>query len=269
MASKNKVELAGNLTNDPELRITNGGTPVAQFGLAVSKSYAGKDASSAADYFTVVCWKGLAEAITNNKKKGDAVVVEGRIDYSAYEKEGKTISRTRVVAHDVQFVDSVGGGLNRVTLLGNLTRDPETKHVTVRDEEGVPVCSFGLAMNRVRSGRSHDAADFVEVDAWRELGEIVQDHKKKGHGVLVTGRLASDRWEDRDSGEPRSKVKVVADAVQYTTTAQGRSRAAANASAQGTSNDGSGRSHRSSGNAGGKAGGREGQKKQYQSRYSR
>jgi len=261
MASKNRVDLAGNLTNDPELRLTNGGTPVAQFGLAVSRSYAGKDASVAADYFTVVCWRGLAEAIADNKKKGDAVVVEGRIDYSTYEDEGQKKARTRVVAHDVQFVDSVGGGLNRVTLLGNLTRDPETRRVTVKDEEGVPVCSFGLAMNRVRSGRSHDAVDFVEVDAWRELAEIVQDHKKKGHGVLVTGRLAYDRWEDHESGETRSKVKVVADAVQYTTTAQGRSR------------NGSGRGHRSGGNAGanagGKAGGQEGQKKQYQSRYSR
>jgi len=249
MTSINRVNLAGNLAADPEMAHTPDGTPVAKFGLAVGRP--GKD--SGADFFTVVVWRGLAEAVAENKKKGDAIAIEGRIDHSSYEDgAGNKRSRTRIVAHDVQFLDSSGGGLNRVVLLGNLTRDPETKRVTVGDVEGVPLANFGLAMSRVRS-QKEDAADFVDVDCWRELGEIVQANKGKGHGVLVTGRLAQERWKN-GQGEARSKVKVVADGVQFTTTGRGRTGAGVN-----------GRSHRSGGGQEGTAPAR---KKQYRSRYS-
>lgn len=255
MASINRINLAGNLTGDPEFTTTDGGLAVARFGLAVSRGYAVKD--DGADFFTVVVWKGLAEAVAEHKSKGDAVAIEGRIDYSRYEDaEGRKRSRTRVVAHDVQFIDSAGNGINRLVLLGNLTRDPEMKHVTVADVEGVPVTTFGLAMDRIRS-QKEDAADFVEVECWRELGEIVRENKKRGHGVLVTGRLAHDRWKNSE-GEARSKIKVVADAVQFTTTAQGKGQG------KGQSNGG-GRSHRS----GPKDKTADTNKKQYQSRYSK
>jgi single-strand DNA-binding protein len=140
---------------------------------------------------------------------------------------------------------------NKTIQAGNPTRDPETKRVTVGDVEGVPAANFGLAVSRVKS-QKEDAADFVDVDCWRELGEIVQANKRRGHDVLVTGRLAQDRWKN-GQGEARSRVKVVADAVQFTTT--GRDKAGAN-----------GRSHRS---GGGKEGNALAQKKQYRSRYSR
>ena len=140
---------------------------------------------------------------------------------------------------------------NKTIQAGNLTRDPETKRVTVGDVEGVPVASFGLAISRVRS-QKENAADFVDVDCWRELGEIA--NKGKGHGVLVTGRLAQERWKN-GQGEARSKVKVVADAVQFTTTGRGKAGAGAN-----------GRSHFS---GGGEEGTAPVHRKQYRSRYSR
>ncbi len=211
MASINRINLAGNLTGDPAFTTTDGGLAVARFGLAVSRGYsrgnsrgdAGKD--NGADYFEVVVWKGLAEAVAEHKSKGDAVAIEGRLDYSPYEDaEGRKRSRTRVVAHDVQFIDSAGNGINRLVLLGNLTRDPETRHVRVADIEGVPVTTFGLAMDRVRS-QKEDAADFALVECWRELGEIVQENKKRGHGVLVTGRLAHDRRSFRQEPETESQ----------------------------------------------------------------
>ncbi len=97
---------------------------------------------------------------------------------------------------------------NRVILAGNLTRDPELRFTN----DGVPVCSFGLAVNRVRS--RNEEVDFFDISAWRELGETIANYKKKGDPVLVEGRLQYRTWEAQD-GSKRSKVDVVADTVQF------------------------------------------------------
>ena len=100
---------------------------------------------------------------------------------------------------------------NRVILAGNLTKDLELRFVEV-DGDGVPVCSVGLAVNRVRS-RSEEV-DFFDISAWRELGETIANYKKKGDPILVEGRLQYRTWEAQD-GSKRSKVDVVADTVQF------------------------------------------------------
>ncbi len=97
---------------------------------------------------------------------------------------------------------------NRVILAGNLTRDPELRFTN----DGVPVCSFGLAVNRVRS--RNEEVDFFDISAWRELGETIANYKKKGDPILVEGRLQYRTWEAQD-GSKRSKVDVVADNVQF------------------------------------------------------
>ena len=97
---------------------------------------------------------------------------------------------------------------NRVILAGNLTRDPELRFTG----DGVPVCSFGLAVNRVFS--KNEEVDFFNVSAWRDLGERVANYKKKGDPVLVEGRLQYRTWEAQD-GSRRSAVDVVADNVQF------------------------------------------------------
>jgi single-strand DNA-binding protein len=97
---------------------------------------------------------------------------------------------------------------NRVVLAGNLTRDPEVRFTN----DGIPVCSFGLAVNRVRS--RNEEVDFFDISAWRELGETIANYKKKGDPILVEGRLQYRTWEAQD-GSKRSKVDVVADNVQF------------------------------------------------------
>ena len=97
---------------------------------------------------------------------------------------------------------------NRVILAGNLTRDPELRFTN----DGVPVCSFGLAVNRVRS--KSEEVDFFDISAWRELGETIANYKKKGDPILVEGRLQFRTWEAQD-GSKRSKVDVTADNVQF------------------------------------------------------
>ena len=97
---------------------------------------------------------------------------------------------------------------NRVVLAGNLTRDPELRFTN----DGVPVCSFGMAVNRVRS--KSEEVDFFDISAWRELGETIANYKKKGDPILVEGRLQFRSWEAQD-GSKRNKVDVVADNVQF------------------------------------------------------
>ncbi len=97
---------------------------------------------------------------------------------------------------------------NRVVLGGNLTRDPELRFTN----DGIPVCSFGLAVNRVRS--RNEEVDFFDISAWRELGQTIANYKKKGDPILVEGRLQYRTWEAQD-GSKRSKVDVVADNVQF------------------------------------------------------
>ena len=97
---------------------------------------------------------------------------------------------------------------NRVILAGNMTRDPELRFTN----DGIPVCSFGLAVNRRRS--KSEEVDFFDISAWRELGETIANYKKKGDPILVEGRLQYRTWEAQD-GSKRSKVDVVADNVQF------------------------------------------------------
>jgi single-strand DNA-binding protein len=98
---------------------------------------------------------------------------------------------------------------NRVILAGNLTRDPELRFTN----DGVPVCSFGLAVNQRKRG-GEDVAHFFDVSAWRELGETIANYKKKGDPILLEGRLQYRTWEAQD-GSKRSKVDIVADTVQF------------------------------------------------------
>ena len=98
---------------------------------------------------------------------------------------------------------------NRVILAGNLTRDPELRFTN----DGIPVCGFGLAVNRTRP-KGTDAVDFFDISAWRELGETIANYKKRGDGVLIEGRLQYRTWED-NAGNKRSAVSVVADRVEF------------------------------------------------------
>jgi len=106
MVSFNRVVLAGNLTRDPELRFTQGGVPVASFGLAVNRVRSQNDA---VDFFDITAWRELGETVTNWKKKGDPILVEGRLQYRTWEAQdgsGAKRSKVDVVADNIQFLGS-------------------------------------------------------------------------------------------------------------------------------------------------------------------
>jgi len=103
---------------------------------------------------------------------------------------------------------------NKVYLIGNLTRDPELR-VTPK---GTAICQFGLAVNRQfkdESGAMRDETTFVDIEAWGKQGETVAKYCTKGRPLFVEGRLKFDQWEDKTSGQKRSKLKVVLEGFQF------------------------------------------------------
>lgn len=104
--------------------------------------------------------------------------------------------------------------LNKVLLMGNLTRDPEVRYTP----KGTAVAELGIAVNRVYSGENGEKREevtFVDVTVWGRTAENVGEYLKKGRPVFIEGRLQLDSWEDKQSGQKRNKLKVVADNVQF------------------------------------------------------
>lgn len=103
--------------------------------------------------------------------------------------------------------------LNRVELIGYLGHDPEARFIP----NGKKYASFSIAISRTwksADGEQQKATDWFRVNAWGKLGEICLDYLKKGRLVFIEGRLRSERWEDKESGETRSRVIVVASGMQ-------------------------------------------------------
>ena len=113
--------------------------------------------------------------------------------------------------------------LNRVFLLGRTTRDPEIRYTP----KGVPVVELGLAINRTwtEDGQKHEETTFVDVTLWGRTAEIAQQYLRKGSPTFIEGRLQLDSWEDRQTGQKRSKLKVIGEHMQLL--GDGRSRESA------------------------------------------
>jgi single-strand DNA-binding protein len=102
---------------------------------------------------------------------------------------------------------------NKVILLGNLTRDPEVRYTP----KGSAVADLGIAVNRVYttdSGEKREETTFVDVTFWGRTAEVAGEYLKKGRPVFVEGRLQLDSWEDKTSGQKRSKLKVIGETMQ-------------------------------------------------------
>jgi len=103
--------------------------------------------------------------------------------------------------------------LNKVILLGNLTRDPELRYAP----NGTPVTRFGLAVNTQRSGQGEDRKEevcFVDIVAFGRQAETASEYLSKGRPVLIEGRLQWHSWEAQD-GQKRSKHEVIAERIQF------------------------------------------------------
>ena len=103
--------------------------------------------------------------------------------------------------------------VNKVILIGNVTRDPEVKFTP----KGSAVADVGLAINRnytLDNGEKREETIFVDVELWGRLAEIAGEYAKQGRPIYIEGRLRMDTWEDKTSGQKRSRMKVVGENLQ-------------------------------------------------------
>ena len=109
---------------------------------------------------------------------------------------------------------------NKVILVGNLTRDPELRYTS----NGKAIAKIGLAVNRTwtnEAGEKKEEVTFVDVDTFGRTAENVGQYMRKGSPILIEGRLRLDQWDDKQTGQKRTKLGVVADTVQFLGSARG------------------------------------------------
>jgi single-strand DNA-binding protein len=103
--------------------------------------------------------------------------------------------------------------VNKVILIGNCTRDPEVRYTP----KGTAVADIGLAMNRYFSsdgGERREETTFVDVTLWGRQAEVAGEYLKKGRPVYIEGRLQMDSWDDKNTGQKRTKLKIVGEQMQ-------------------------------------------------------
>lgn len=103
---------------------------------------------------------------------------------------------------------------NKVILLGNLTRDPELRYTP----KGQAVARLGLAVNRsykTDSGETKEEVTFIDIDAWGKQAELIGQYLRKGSPLFVEGRLKFDQWDDKNTGQKTSKLRVVMENFQF------------------------------------------------------
>lgn len=104
--------------------------------------------------------------------------------------------------------------LNKVQLMGNITRDPEVRYTP----KGTAVTDISLAINRSFNsddGERREETTFVDITFWGRQAEVIGEYMKKGRPLYVEGRLQLDSWEDKTSGQQRSRLKVVGENFQF------------------------------------------------------
>ncbi len=105
--------------------------------------------------------------------------------------------------------------LNKVMLMGNLTRDPELRYTP----NNTAVVNIGLAINRVwydkQTNQKNEETTFVDCEAWGRTAEVINQYLSKGRPIYIEGRLKLDQWQDKESGANRSKMKVVVESFEF------------------------------------------------------
>ena len=109
---------------------------------------------------------------------------------------------------------------NKVILAGNLTRDPELRYTP----NGKAIAKFGMAINRnwtTDTGEKKEEVTFVDIDSFGRQAEVISQYLKKGRPVLVEGRLKLDQWDDKQSGQKRSRLGVVLESFSFLDSGRG------------------------------------------------
>lgn len=108
----------------------------------------------------------------------------------------------------------MAANFNKVILAGNLTRDPELRYTP----SGKAIAKFGMAINRnwtSETGEKKEEVTFVDIDSFGRQAEVISQYLKKGRGILVEGRLKLDQWDDKQTGQKRSRLGVVLESFSF------------------------------------------------------
>ncbi|GGR15381.1 single-stranded DNA-binding protein [Deinococcus ruber] len=220
----NHIYLIGVLARDPELRYTPSGVAVYEATIAGEDHLAGADGKQRQLpwYHRVsILGKPAEWQSERNLVAGDAVLVEGTLDYSSWDApEGGKRSMVKVKALRMEQLSTqpettqdagggvrMNGGMNQVMVVGNLTRDPDLRYTPAGDA----VLGLSLAVNETwkdRQGQPQEKVHWLDVTLWRDLAEAAKDFHK-GDPVLVAGRLTNESWTDKD-GNKRNTTKIEA-----------------------------------------------------------
>jgi single-strand DNA-binding protein len=158
MVSFNRVVLAGNLTRDPELRFTQGGVPVANLSIALNRV---RSKSEAVDFFNVSCWRELGERVANYKKKGDPILVEGRLQYRTWQTpDGTKRSTVDVIANNVQFLSRSGDPQQQAETPASVNEAPA---------ETADAGGWGLAAKQQAAGHEKGVEELKKEEDFENL----------------------------------------------------------------------------------------------------
>lgn len=205
MNNLNFATIAGRLVADPDVRTTPNGTNRSTFTVAVNR---GRDKT---DFIPVQMYGG-SETLMSQLVKGASVLVTGRFENTAYQKDGVQRMFASLNADTVRIS---AGSINNIVVDGNLTADPEVRTTP----NGTSVTTLRLACNRSykdkATGEWKDApASFLTVTAWERTAEFVARYFKKGDGIIVAGRLSSRSYETK-AGDKRTAYDIIANEVSF------------------------------------------------------
>ncbi|MEI6222903.1 MAG: single-stranded DNA-binding protein [bacterium] len=232
MQSLNKAQVIGFLPRNPEMRYTSGGTPVTSFTVVSLRPWAdvGEQDKKSPEYINVVAWNKLAEICNQLLGTGSKVFIEGRVQTRTWDDEqGGRRYRTEIVAEDMVVLGEKHGGssefdpmredafqtLNRVQIIGNLTRDPEQRKLP----SGTLLTTFGVATNRTwvsSDGNRQEGVEYHNVISWNTRADFAANKLKKGMKVFVEGRLQNRTWETPE-GTKQNRTEIVADLIIVST----------------------------------------------------
>ena len=120
-------------------------------------------------------------------------------------------------------------GFSKAIIAGNVTRDPEMRATP----SGAQACNFTIAVNRVfrgSDGNQQEQTSFIDCVAWGKSGETISQYVKKGSGLIVSGRIEQRSWEDKASGQRRSRTEIVVDDFSFVGGSDGGSRSGGSSS---------------------------------------
>ncbi len=228
MYALNKVQIIGYLTEKPELREVGSGLTVTDLNLEVKTRLDNPTAErqTAKTFVTVTMWRKMAEIVTQYAEKNSQIFVSGSLKTESWEDDqGNKKYKTKITADDMILLSPKDGpisalpdsleiswGINKVDLVGNLTRDPELKTTP----NGNNVTTFWVATNKVwrdNNWEKKEATEFHNVVVWWTLAEQISHHIRKGRKVFVSGRLQTRSWDTPD-GQKRYTTEVVATEVK-------------------------------------------------------